>query len=397
MFTTSLHASSPVLHLAGAVANPVVNAFYPLPTLTRWHAQHHLPGLTGRWMDTGATTLGGMVRGPFHRFTHGHHFLDDGLKVILHPRLRYGEFLHHLGLDFLTRTGIPNPLLPKVLGEVAMTLGKRLGIPSGLLHDLLTVNAPKILGGGLTLVCAGPDVVAAFSDAIPHTFKASGLHLAMGMLDCALGCYPPNPLLLVAGAAELGVGTVTAVRAWTDPLLPALGMPQSVFLPLLGQAMGLAGAFAFGCGAMLTGSLAGGVRQGVCASMAAGASVTVSTLAKVAAIPFAPLAGPAAGFLLYRLARHLLDPASSAPEPPRYQSFEEIAATPGFTEPRILPALVPARRAFGRIENSRLWLHGPAPAAPRAISTRLDRVGTDRPPRMSAVGRATSRAAKVRA
>ena len=109
--------------LLGGVANPLVQAAYPMKAMTAWHAANHLPGLTGRWMDTGGTALGGVVRGGFHRMAHGHHFFDDGMKVLVNPELKFGDFVHHLGMDSLTRRGVPNPIIPKFVGENLTALG----------------------------------------------------------------------------------------------------------------------------------------------------------------------------------------------------------------------------------------------------------------------------------
>ncbi len=105
--------------------------------------------------------------------------------MLAEPRLRFGEFLHHLGLDSLSRTGIPNFLLPSAVSERLMRTGLQLGLSQSLLADLLTVNVPKILGGGTCLVMAGQDVVAAFSDTIPHTFSQAGRPFAAGILERA--------------------------------------------------------------------------------------------------------------------------------------------------------------------------------------------------------------------
>src|SRR4051812_18004088 len=115
--------TSDAMQISAATLNPVVRAMYPMERLTRWHQMNHLPGLTGRWMDTGATALGGAVRGPWHRLAHGHSLIGDGLKVIATPQLKFAEFLHHLGLDFFTKTGIPNPLITKGLGEFLLRSG----------------------------------------------------------------------------------------------------------------------------------------------------------------------------------------------------------------------------------------------------------------------------------
>ncbi len=66
------------VRVVALLANPLVNAVYPLELLTHWHAAHHIAGLTGRWMDTG-NLFSGVVRGPYHRLLHGHHLVEDGL------------------------------------------------------------------------------------------------------------------------------------------------------------------------------------------------------------------------------------------------------------------------------------------------------------------------------
>ena len=187
---TSFGTTDISLRCLGGISPALVNAAYPMEALTKFHYAHHIPGLTGRWMDTGATALGGTVKGTFHRLAHGHHLFEDGFKVVVNPNLKFGEFLHHLGMDSLTARGIPNPLLPTSVGEQLVKFGMR----QQFVNELMTVNMPKILGGSVGLACAGMDVFFAFSDAIPHTFLAAGMHFGFGALDILLGLYPPNIL-----------------------------------------------------------------------------------------------------------------------------------------------------------------------------------------------------------
>ena len=157
--TTGLNTTDISLRCLGGISPAIVNAAYPMDALTKFHYAHHVPGLTGRWMDTGATALGGAVKGSFHRFAHGHHLFEDGCKVLVNPKLKFGEFLHHLGMDSLTVRGIPNPLLPTAVGEQLV----KLGMNQQFVYEVMTVNVPKILGGSVGLVCAGTDVFFAFS------------------------------------------------------------------------------------------------------------------------------------------------------------------------------------------------------------------------------------------
>ena len=187
----------------GGISPVVVNSLYPMEILTKYHQAHHIVGLTGRWMDMGGRALGGpFPGGPYHRLFFGHHILRDGYTAMVNPDLKFGEFLHHLGCDFLTKTGINNPILP--VRRIAQQLIDQ-GFQQKFVNELLSINAPKVLGGSLSLICSGRDVFMAFSDAIPHTFSAAGIHFLYGSMNLAFGCFPPNLLLLTAGVAEIGV------------------------------------------------------------------------------------------------------------------------------------------------------------------------------------------------
>jgi hypothetical protein len=261
---------------------------------------------------------------------HGHHLFEDGFKVLINRDLSFGEFLHHLGLDFLTRRGIPNPFIPKVLAERLLGAGMKVGLSRTVMNELLTVNLPKMLGGSLGVVCSGSSVYLAFSDAIPHTFGAAAMHLGAAALDIAFGCYPPNPLLLLAGAMETGVSAATAWRAWVDPVISSLGMPKSVFLPLLGKSMALSTLMG-GAGGFVFGGMAGGISGGLAGGVAGAAAVTVKTMATAAHLGAAPLLGPLAGIGAFMMTRALLQELAS-PEPARVDWLPHSEA------PRIITA-----------------------------------------------------------
>lgn len=282
----------------------MVNATYPMEALTKFHYAHHIAGLTGRWMDTGITDFGGVVKGSFHRLTHGHHLLEDGFKVLVNPELKFGEFLHHLGMDFLTVRGIPNPLFPTAIGENLI----KLGFSRQFINEIMTVNLPKILAGSVGLVCAGRDVFLVFSDAIPHTFLAAGVHFGFGALEFILGMYPPNIFLLTAGASEIGVGIATCYRTIVDPILPALGVPASVFLPALGRSVALASLIG-ACASIFTGHSWADVPKTIAASSAASAVSTTVTFAGSANGFIGPFLGPLAGIATFILLRKMLDMA----------------------------------------------------------------------------------------
>ena len=336
----------------GSVATPVVNSVYPMKTMTAFHASRHIPGLTGRWMDTGATALGGAVKGPWHRLAHGHHLFEDGIKVLVNPKLKFGEFLHHLGMDSLTRTGIPNPLLPTVLGQKLVGLG----LPKMWVQEFMTVNLPKILGGSLAIVTSGSSVLGAFSDAIPHTLLSAGKHLAFGALEVTAGIYWPNPVVILAGLGDLGVGAVTTWRAMTDPVIASLGVPSSVFLPALGQAIGL-GALGGMAASLLTGQgLAGVPRNATAGAAGMAVSTTVGCMAKAAGLStswLGPLAGVGSALLVHWLWRQASQRLEKGPSRSHYQVIYPNLGR----EPHLLP-MFPLQRGhqIGELDGSTLLL-----------------------------------------
>ena len=286
------------LHTVGGVANPLVHALYPFEQMYRFHATHHIAGLTGRWMDTGAFALGGNVAGPWHRLAHGHHLLGDGVQVAFHPKLKFGEFLHHLGMDSLTKTGVPNPLFPASMAEGLM----KLGFSKAFTQEFLTLNVPKVLGGSLGLVLAGNDVVACISDQIPHTFGAAGRHFLFGCLNLAFGAFPPNFLLYGAAAAEFTVAGVTAYRACTEPVVEFAEAPAQVFFPAIGAAIAV-GAVGGLVAAILRKKPGLIPRLAFIGGSAAAASKFVGAAAAASAAPLmiGPLAGISVGMLLRSL------------------------------------------------------------------------------------------------
>jgi hypothetical protein len=300
---SDLLAGGASLHCVGGLSPQLVNAIYPMEALTKWHYGQHLPGLTGRWMDTGSTKVGGAVRGSFHRIAHGHHALEDGYRVLVNPNLKFGHFLHHIGLDSLTARGIPNPLIPTAVGQQLI----KLGLSKQFVHELVTVNLPKILGGSLAVICAGNDALACFSDAIPHTFLAAGKYFGLGTLDILLGLYPaPNVFLLSAGAMEIGVGGVAAYRAFIDPILPVVNVPASVFLPALGQTVALAAVIG-ACVSIFTGKDWRDVPKTIAASAVASSVSTTVTFMAAGGGFLAPFIGPVAGIATYFIMKKVFD------------------------------------------------------------------------------------------
>lgn len=353
------------LRCLGGVSPALLNAVYPMKTLTAFHYAYHIQGLTGRWMDTGGTALGGAVRGSFHRLVHGHHLLADGFKVLVNPKLKFGEFLHHLGMDVLTKRGIPNPLLPGGLGEVLL----RMGLPRRFVYEFMTLNVPKLLGGSLGLVCSGTDVLLAFSDAIPHTWLATGLHFGFGCLDVAFGLFPSNALLLGAGLGEFGVAAATAWRTLVDPALPVVGVPASVFLPALGGAVGLAAVLG-ACSGWLRGGPEEAGKCAVAGGAAAAAGTAASYASAMAGCFLGPFAGPLAGIATYLLAKKALDhlfPGTvrrkSVREPAPWERDGRTAfggdwfkpdAVRYFQEPRIIPLPRLPDEPIGKLREDRL-------------------------------------------
>lgn len=288
--------SADSFRVIGGVSPAFVEALYPYRELTRWHAVHHLPGLTGRWMDTGATALGGAVKGGYHRIAHGHHLVDDGIKVLVNPELKFGEFLHHLGLDSLTRRGIPNPLIPKIVVSKLIEAG----VPTSVAAEWASISLPKVLGGSVAVVCSGADAIMAFSDAIPHTWLAVGKHFAFGVLDTIFGVVTKNPVMLVAAAGEFGVSGMTAYRTMVDPIIPSLGVPKSVFMPLLGHAVVGSAILGAASGLLLGGSFDAAARNAIAASAGSACAITATFKLKAAGSAFS-VGGPVAGITAFLL------------------------------------------------------------------------------------------------
>lgn len=348
---TGLTSSDITLRALGNLTPKVVDAIYPLEALTKLHYAHHLPGLTGRWMDIGATALGGTVKGSFHRLAHGHHLFDDGLKVLVNPELKFGQFLHHLGMDSLTARGIPNPLIPKGVGAALVNLG----FQKSFVNELLTLNVPKVLGGSLALACSGYDVMMAFSDAIPHTFGAAGMHFLFGALNTGFGMFPPNPLLLLSGGMELAVASVTAYRAVVDPLIPTLGVPMSVYLPALGQAVALA-AIISSCVGIFTGAGWKKLPELVTSATAATAVGTTVTFTAKAAGYVAPFYGPIAGIATYILMRNIWKRLKIESDEIQYLPVGTDPTLRIFRSGAVIPLFQVPQEPIGSLKNGKLLL-----------------------------------------
>jgi hypothetical protein len=294
------NAYGPDLNCWSAFPPGIVKSFYPLEAMTKFHANNHLDGVTGRWMDTGLLKSGGHVNGSWHRMTHGHSFFDDGFKVLVSDRLSYGDFLHHLGMDIFTKQGIP--IVPACVYKSLIAAG----MPERIAGELLSLNMPKILSGSLGLLCSGPNAYLAFSNALPHTFGSAFSHLAIGSLEIAFGCYPPNILLLSAGGLEIFAGSATLARAIIDPVVPALGVPYSVFLPALAQSVLFGSIIGGGVRFMLEGSVESLAKGVVAGGSAGAASLTASYVFSGAGI-IAPFLIPIVGIASYLIANKTLD------------------------------------------------------------------------------------------
>lgn len=301
--------------MVGMLSPSFVEAIYPYRELARWHDLHHIPGLTGRWMDRGATELGGAVRGSYHRLAHGHHLIDDGFKVLRHPELKFGEFLHHLGLDSLTTRGIPNPLIPKILVEKLVESG----LPISTVSEWASLNIPKLLGGGLAVVLSGNDVVMAFSDAIPHTWLAVGKHFTFGVLDSVFGVVTENPLLLAGAAGEFFTSGLTTWRILMDPVVEHQASLAGFLIPALGDTIGIGPIFS-ASSALMSGAPLIQAADAAIASTAAATAATYAKAAKVGLLLGLPIAGLAAGLIARRLLRSL----NSDSEPLHYQSVASL-------------------------------------------------------------------------
>ena len=376
--SAGINSTQAGLYVGGSLSPSLVNALYPMQELTKWHARNHIAGLTGQWMDKGGTYLTGHG-GNFHRLSHGHHLFEDGFKVLVNPKLKFGDFLHHLGLDSFTRRGIPNPLLPTSLQTPLMSIG----LEKQFIHDVMTINVPKILGGSLGLICAGNDVYMCFSDAIPHTYVAAGAHSLLGAIEIGLGMYPPNILLLSAGMMEMGVGAATLFRTVCDSIaitsaadmtitqsVGALAAATSpVYLPAVGGSLAI-GAIFSGCAGWWTGqSWQEVTKSSAIGGASAASSMTVGMLAAKAGF-VAPFLGVGAGIATALLLRAALSTGKTGALA-EYQDYEEMETPSLFPTAMTLPLFGAPERPIGRLEGDTLVLDH------RALSDEEDRKASE--------------------
>ena len=158
-----------------------------------------------------------------------------------------------------------------------------------------------------------------FSDTIPHTYTAAGFQFLAGTIELIAGCYPPNPLLWLAAGAEYASSAITAYRAFVDPILPGIGTPASVFLPILGQAVAMS-AIISACVSIYSGNDWISVSKTVTESMAAtsvatavGVATKSGILANVGSTFLGPFLGPAAGIATFFIMKKILDSVLASP------------------------------------------------------------------------------------
>ena len=183
------------------------------------------------------------------------------------------------------------------------------------------------------------------------------MHFGFGALDILLGLYPPNILLLTAGAAEIGVGIATTYRTIVDPILPAVGVPASVFLPALGQSVAL-GALIGACASIFTGDSWADVSKTVAASASASAASTLVTFAASANGFLGPFIGPVTAIATSILIRKMLDVAFPTIEPrPIYQEHVNKEGLSVFQHETVLPMPGIAKEPIGMLKGDRLLLN----------------------------------------
>ncbi len=230
---------------------------------------------------------------------------------------------------------------------------RALGFSNSVVNELMTVNAPKILGGSLACVCSGTDVYLAFLTLFTHLLRCWFAFLVRRS-GHRLWLNPPNFLLLSSGVAELAVGSLTTYRAIIDPVLPGVGLPGSVFFSNAGRLDAFV-RFCFGaCVGYWSGNSwedAGKVATTAAAS--AGMSATVTLIAKGAGL-IAPFLGAGAGIATSLILRQVLfskdDPDVKYSELLRDPSWIFFRAQVG------LPFFGCPREPIGSLKEGRLLL-----------------------------------------
>lgn len=202
----------------------------PWKTIAEW--THRLPKTpTDYWMDV----VNGVVRGPLHRWQH-HHFIIDAIKVARDENLSLIDFYKHLGLDFITKTGIP--LLPDTFLQWAHDT---LDIPLDMLKEWTLLNVVDV-GIGIISVHGGiSNLILAINGELPWGAKTIILTIGRGVLETTSGVATQNPVLVAGGLTNIASGLVSAWEYYSQPFI--LGVPLEEVFQGIFESLGVAGAF----------------------------------------------------------------------------------------------------------------------------------------------------------
>lgn len=181
--------------------------------------------LTGHWMDATGNfrhLYPDNVSVGFHRI-HGHHFLTDGLTTLKDPNLSFIDFTRHLATDVVTKNGLP--LLPE---SAVRAIASALSISPTQVMPWVSMNLLDIGGSVLAVGHTATNVTTIVNGSAQWGLGYAGGTFGVGALKMSGGLVTHNPILLGAGAVDVGCGVVTAYDYYSQPFF--CGVPVSDLL-----------------------------------------------------------------------------------------------------------------------------------------------------------------------
>lgn len=152
--------------------------------------------------------------GYMHRWTAGHDLLLDVPGTIADKGLVEGmkQGGHILLTDFPTKAGIPIPGLSK--SGIGKFLTETLGVPK----EYLCLNAMDTVIGAMAMSEGTLDIINIVSNQLRMTPELFLDTFIEGGAEIGAGVCCKNPLLIVAGAENVGAGMVATFNTVTRPL-----------------------------------------------------------------------------------------------------------------------------------------------------------------------------------
>ncbi len=177
---------------------------------------------TGRWMDALEHCPSDIFRG-HHRAYHGHHFITDGIKVLQHPELSFADFVAHLGTDVVTKAGLP--VLP---ASSIKWIADTFGVPMQQVVPWVSFNIADIGMSAIAIYDTTQNIASILNGSSTWSIQYGLETLGFGLSKVYHGFNTANPVLVVAGGADVICGVKTAVDYYSQPFF--LGAPMGDIL-----------------------------------------------------------------------------------------------------------------------------------------------------------------------